>query len=145
MESLLLQPASSPLLRDFGEHCSLILSVDDEPSVLYTRYKILQASAYNVLNAVDGEQALQLFASFPVDLVLLDYVMPGIDGTVVAREMKRVKRNVPVILVSAFVPKEIHALADDIVEKGNGPLPLLEAIRGHLAYPARQQESCIQP
>ena len=66
----------------------VILSVDDEPSILFTRHKLLQAAGYDVLSAADGEQALHFFAMHAVDLVLLDYAMPGIDGGIVAREMK---------------------------------------------------------
>ncbi len=55
----------------------IILSVDDEAGVLYSRQKLLQAAGYDVLSAADGEQALDFFASAPVDLVVLDYSMPG--------------------------------------------------------------------
>jgi CheY-like chemotaxis protein len=44
--------------------------------VLYSRQKLLQAAGYDV-SACDGEQALDFFASVPVDLVVLDYLMPG--------------------------------------------------------------------
>jgi CheY-like chemotaxis protein len=54
----------------------IILSVDDEAGVLYSRQKLLQAAGYDV-SACDGEQALDFFASVPVDLVVLDYLMPG--------------------------------------------------------------------
>jgi CheY-like chemotaxis protein len=64
----------------------LILSVDDEAGVLYSRQKLLQSAGYDVLNACDGEQALGIFASIPVDLVVLDYSMPGINGKQVARK-----------------------------------------------------------
>ena len=123
---------ASRLVPVFAKRCHLILSVDDEPSVLYTRLRILQDAGYDVLNAGCGEQALHLFNAFPVDLVLLDYVMPGINGAVVAQEMRHRKGHVPIILVSAFMPEGILALVDGFVEKGNGPLPLLEIIRRQL-------------
>lgn len=108
----------------------LILSVDDEPGILYTREKILRGEGYEVLSAADGESALQIFAAHPVDLVLLDYVMPGIDGGIVARQMKGIKPLVPVIMVSAnHVPKEALTCADCFVAKGEGPALLLEQIR----------------
>ncbi len=112
----------------------LILSVDDEPGILLTRQQILESRGYKVLSACDGEQALQLFALYPVDLVVLDYLMPGINGGTVAREMKRHKPNVPVVIVTASaVPEEIMICADCFVRKGDGPAQLLERITEFLS------------
>ena len=84
----------------------LILSVDDEPRLLQTREKLLQFAGYEVLSAANGEKALEIFAAHPVDLVLLDFRMPGMDGGIVAQQMKRRKPLVPVVMVSANqVPK----------------------------------------
>ena len=77
-----------------------ILSVDDEPGILLTRQAILEKEGYKVLSAVDGEQALGLFAVQAVHLVLLDYLMPRMDGGAVAQEMKKRKPLVPTIMVS---------------------------------------------
>ena len=79
----------------------LILSVDDEQPILYTREILLENARYDVLSAVRGEEALRIFAANAVDLVLLDYAMPGLDGGVVAQEMKRRSPRVPVVVVSA--------------------------------------------
>src|SRR5277367_1887031 len=96
----------------------LILSVDDEPAILLTRHKILESAGYEVLSAEDGEQALRLFASQPVDLVLLDYVMPGLDGGAVAEQMKRCRHNVPIVLVTASpIPEETVTCVDYRVMK----------------------------
>lgn len=107
----------------------LILSVDDEPAILITRQKILQAAGYDVLNAANGEQALHLLSNQPVDLVLLDYVMPGLDGGTVAQLMKRCKQSVPIVLVSASPVLEENATCVDCrIDKGQGPVLLLETI-----------------
>ena len=107
----------------------LILSVDDEPAILWTRQQILETAGYEVLNAADGEQALRLFSNEPVELVLLDYVMPGADGGSIAQEMKRCKKSVPIVLVSASaVPEDTATCVDCRIEKGQGPLLLLETI-----------------
>ena len=66
----------------------VILSVDDEPGILFTREKLLEAAGFRVLSAADGEAALDLFANNPVHLVLLDFAMPGMDGGAVAKELK---------------------------------------------------------
>jgi CheY-like chemotaxis protein len=107
----------------------LILSVDDEPAILVTRHKILENAGYEVLSAEDGEQALHLFASQPVDLVLLDYVMPGLDGGAVAEQMKRYRKNVPIVLVTASpIPEETVTCVDHRIVKGQGPVLLLKKI-----------------
>ena len=113
----------------------IILSVDDEPAILSTRQSILESAGFRVLSAPDGEAALRLFLSQQVDLVLLDYVMPGLDGGAVAKEMKRQRQNVPVILVSASpVPEDIAACVDYRCDKGEGPLPLLKKVSEFLAH-----------
>jgi two-component system alkaline phosphatase synthesis response regulator PhoP len=107
-----------------------VLSVDDEQAILYTRQLLLEAEGYEVLNAADGEQALILFDSNVVDLVLLDYVMPGLDGGAVAEEMKRRRPDVPIIIVSANpILEEDHTCANCIIRKGFGPKPLLDKMK----------------
>jgi CheY-like chemotaxis protein len=114
----------------------LILSVDNEPAILVTRHKILEHAGYEVLSAEDGEHALCLFASQPVDLVLLDYVMPGLDGGAVAEQMKRCRRNVPIVLITASpIPEETVTCVDYRIVKGQGPLLLLEKIAQLLVLP----------
>ena len=127
----------SPISRNWNEavssnHCKLILSVDDEPGILYTREQILKAANYEVINSVDGETALEIFVAHPfVSLVLLDYAMPGMDGGTVAREMKRHRPSVPICMVTAhdaIVAKMTPTCVDCIVGKGSGPACLLEKI-----------------
>ena len=114
----------------------LILSVDDEPAILLTRHKILERAGYDVLSAEDGEQALHLFSSQRVDLVLLDYVMPGLDGGAVAKQMKRSRGGVPIVLVTASpIPEETVTCVDYRIMKGHGPVLLLKTIAQLLAIP----------
>jgi CheY-like chemotaxis protein len=66
-----------------------------------------------------------LFASNPIDLVLLDYLMPGMDGAMVAREMKRLGPDIPIIMVSASPTAGTAASSvDAVLAKGQGPLVL---------------------
>ncbi len=131
-----LKPPFWPTARSQGRENSrngLILSVDDEPTILYTREIILQREGYDVLSAPNGEEALRMFAAHAVNLVLLDYVMPGMDGGIVAQKMKEHKPSVPVIMVSAnHIPEEALASAECVVPKGDGPLLLLKTIRQFL-------------
>ena len=107
-----------------------ILSVDDEPSILHSRELLLQYEGYHVLSAPDGEQALKLFEENPVDMVLLDYLMPGMDGGAVAREIKRQRPSIPIIIVSASpMAHEIRTCVDCILPKGEGPAVLLNKMK----------------
>jgi DNA-binding response OmpR family regulator len=110
----------------------VILSVDDEPGILCTRKQILKAANYEVINAIDGETALEVFDAIPnIDLILLDFAMPGMDGGTVAREMKRRRPSVPICMVTAheaMVAKMTMVCVDCIIPKGTGPVYLLEKI-----------------
>ena len=126
-ELLQVKPTISSASRDARK---LILSVDDDSGVLFSRYRKLQEAGYDVLSANDGVQALQIFGSSPVDLVLLDYAMPGMYGDIVAQAMKDYKPTVPVILVSGSeVPEEAATKVDFCLRKAEGPEPLLRAIQ----------------
>lgn len=114
----------------------LILSVDDEPTILFTRQQILERSGYRVLSAANGQQALDIFAEHCVDLVLIDYLMPGMNGGIVAQEIKRRKQGLPVIMVSgSHLAQKIVTCVDCFIDKAEGPMLLLEKVK-HLLPPA---------
>ena len=78
----------------------LILCVDDTPSVLEGRQMLLEENGYKVLTAASGKDAVQVFASNPVDLVLFDQHMPQVNGDVAAIHMRACKPDVPIALLS---------------------------------------------
>ncbi len=85
-----------------------VLVVDDEPTNLSLMGQILQEK-YNVKVARDGEKALEIsFSDHPPDLVLLDVVMPGIDGFEVCRQLKEnpSTRQIPVIFLTGMSSHE---------------------------------------
>ena len=108
----------------------IILSVDDEPSILTLRQLTLQLAGYQVLNAADGHAALKTFMAGPVDLVLLDYYMPGLNGAQVAAQMKSLRPAVPILMLSASLRLPAPALehVDYFIDKGQGPEVMLEKI-----------------
>jgi CheY-like chemotaxis protein len=73
---------------------------------------------------------LQLFATQPVDLVLLDYAMPLIDGGEVAATMKHIKPGVPILMLSGLpqVPEQDLAHIDPFIQKGQEPAVVLQKI-----------------
>lgn len=113
----------------------IVLCVDDETLGLAVRKQVLEARDYRVFAAENGPDALEIFSAEPVDLVILDYKMPGMNGDVVAEKMKRLKPSVPILMLSAYVdlPRETLALVDMYLTKGEGPLIMLKAVAELLA------------
>ena len=75
-----------------------ILVVDDEPAVLKVLVTRLQLSGYSVVSAQDGEQALDVFHKESPDLVVLDVMLPKLDGFAVCRRL-RAESIVPIITI----------------------------------------------
>jgi len=79
-----------------------ILVVDDESSIRDLLTKTLSLSDYDVDTAPDGGAALERLRLYPYDLLIVDLKMPGIDGLTVIREAKRLKADIPVIVITGF-------------------------------------------
>src|SRR5213593_5233913 len=79
---------------------STILLVDDEDSVQKLLTYPLERDGYRVVQARDGEEALRRFAEEPVDLVVLDVMLPKLDGVEVCKRL-RSESSVPVIMLTA--------------------------------------------
>ena len=106
-----------------------VLCIDDHENALAGWSLYLQGAGYRVLGATKPDEGLQLFGTNPVDAVLLDYSMPGMDGTEVAHAMKRIKPDVPVILFSGRVlPKQAVELVDAVIFKGEPPQNVLKRL-----------------
>jgi CheY-like chemotaxis protein len=80
-------------------HKKAILVVDDERSLVDLCQIILQQAGYFVRGAISGRQALQLVAEEPPDLVLLDVMMPGMDGIEVCRRIRQSQGTPPCIVM----------------------------------------------
>jgi CheY-like chemotaxis protein len=111
-----------------------VLFVDDEPSILSMRRLVFEALGYSVLTATCGEDALEVFAIYPVDAVVLDYLMPGMDGEETARSMRKVRSDIPIILSSGCltVPARLLEVVNTAVEKAARPEALIEALAQQL-------------
>ena len=98
-----------------------VLLVEDDPRVRRVLRLALEDEGYHVSEAGDGEQGLARLSDTEPDVVLLDLVLPGIDGFTVCREVRR-RSSVPVIVVSARTDSHdvvagLEAGADDYVTK----------------------------
>jgi two-component system response regulator MprA len=78
-----------------------ILVVDDEPAVRRALERALRLDKYEVELAIDGEEALDRLAEQPADAVILDVMMPGVDGLEVCRRMRAAGDKTPVLMLTA--------------------------------------------
>jgi len=117
----------------------MILCVDDDATVLTTRQLVLQAAGFGVVTATDGSAGLTLFEDERVHAVVLDYLMPGMNGGEVAAEMKKRRPGVPILMLSAhmFPPDSALRNVDAFVTKGEGPEAMLTALGRLLHGPAK--------
>ncbi len=112
----------------------LVLCVDDEKIGLQVRKLLLEKSGYSVLTAPDGPTGIEVFAAHPVQAVVLDFAMPGMDGGQVAAKMRALKPNIPILLLSAYLglPPEITRIVNIYMTKGEGAPALLDKLRALL-------------
>jgi len=81
-----------------------ILLVDDDASTVESVQKLLRRMGYNVTGVTSSREALSIFKSRPdsVDLVITDQIMPGLTGIALSKEMSRIQKDVPLILMTGF-------------------------------------------
>jgi len=128
-----------------------ILIVEDDPNVRKLVRVNLTKRGYTVSEAEDSHQALALFQSVPVDLVLLDLVLPGLSGVDICAWI-RARSEVPIIILSARLEEDLKvdaldAGADDYVTKPFGSEELLARVRAFLRrsyVTAKSDENKIQ-
>jgi excisionase family DNA binding protein len=102
-----------------------VLVVDDEASIRDLLAKTLALAEYDVDLAPDGRTALERLRIIPYDLLITDLKMPGIDGLTVIREARRLKADLPVIIITGY---STEASAIDALNLG---------VSGYLTKPFR--------
>lgn len=83
-----------------------ILCIDDEPAVLEPIAIMLRRRGFEPLTAPNGKAALELFRNYVVDAVVLDYVMPDLNGGAVAEAIRKLDSDVPIILHTGYADIE---------------------------------------
>jgi DNA-binding response OmpR family regulator len=113
-----------------------ILVVDDEPQIVRLVRAYLEETGFRVVIASDGEQALYVARQEMPDLVVLDILMPHVDGLEFTRRIRR-ERNVPIVMLTARAEETDRIVglelgADDYVTKPFSPRELVARIRAVL-------------
>ena len=109
----------------------VILCVDDNEQDLSVLSFMLSTNGYRVLPAISGQEAIDIFATSQIDLVLTDFAMPHMNGAQLVKRLKQMGGHVPMILLGdpQAVSAEIHAADAMLAKKNCSPLELLERIK----------------
>ena len=113
-----------------------ILVVDDNKEIVYSIGELLKYEGYQVMSAYDGMQALDVLEQNKIDLILLDVMMPRLNGLSTLMKLRE-KHRIPVIILSAKTEEsdKVSGLimgADDYVEKPYNPAELMARVKAHL-------------
>jgi DNA-binding response OmpR family regulator len=141
-------------MEAFDSRDMTVLIVDDEPRIRDFVRMNLELERYSVLEASNGPEALEQLRENLPDLIVIDIMMPEMDGFETLHHIREVS-NVPVIMLTARQSEQdkIHGLdlgADDYIAKPFSPRELLSRIRALLrrsfmAVPARKTEIVVDP
>jgi len=110
-----------------------ILVVDDEPSARMAARDALQSLGYVVLDTDDPQQALQILRQQPVDLLLVDVVMPLMRGTELADRVQAISASTKILLMSGYPTSDIVPSGRPFIAKPFSVDSLAEKIRDVLA------------
>lgn len=121
------------------ENAKTILAIDDNPDILYTLEQIFKFQGWTPLLASGYEAAEEIIRKEKIDLILVDYHMPGLDGISTVREIRKKLPKTPIIVLTieeeeAIVKRFMEAGADDYSLKPIRALDLIARIKVHLQY-----------
>jgi len=109
---------------------AVVLCIDDDPAILECEKRFLETYGYRVLTAPSGKKGLELASIYSIDVVVVDYCMPGMKGPEVATEIKRLIPHAPIIMLSGAIdiPEKALKAVDAFVAKGRLGSQLLSVI-----------------
>jgi len=114
-----------------------LMVVDDDPHIRELIRVFLEKEGFEIQEAADGEEALSLFASTPADLVILDIMMPKMDGWELCRELRRYYDDIPLLMLTAKAEtaqkiKGFELGTDDYLVKPFEPAELVVRVKALL-------------
>ncbi|MGA9812184.1 MAG: response regulator [Terriglobales bacterium] len=109
---------------------STLLCIHRDPGQLSP----LRGNGYELITATNGSDGLRVLMLNPVDAVVIEYYLGLLDGAVVADEIKRVKPQLPIVMVADYLELPVDSLksVDALVSRSDGPCYLLETIQSIL-------------
>ena len=129
------EPTPSGAAKVRTTHRVLLCIDDDETQVLMQR-ALLHSKGYDVVVATGGRDGLAAFGNHHVDLVVVDYRMPDLDGGTVARKLKEKNPNIPIVMftgVDNISPDALKAV-NSLVKKGESPTALSDEVQRLLSF-----------
>jgi len=108
-----------------------VLVVDDDPDIRELLFTALEDEGFEVVPAENGQEALAIMKTFRPDVIVLDLMMPVMDGWQFATELRARDEDIPIVLLSAARDLRMHAKnlsAAEIIEKPFALTPLLPKI-----------------
>lgn len=126
------------------ENTKTILAIDDNRDILYTLEQIFKFQGWRPLLANGFEEAEKYIKNEKIDLILVDYHMPGTDGISAVREIRKKLPKIPIIVLTieeeaSIVSKFMNAGADDYSLKPIKAVDLISRIKVHLQYHEKSQ------
>jgi CheY-like chemotaxis protein len=106
----------------------LILCLEDNPKYLALRKKFLERNGYEVINVTTAGEAVEALHRFPICATIADHLLQGVTGAQLARDMKKIKPQVPIILFSGAVPENLDGV-DVYLNKAEPAGKFLEIVR----------------
>ncbi len=112
-----------------------LLCIDDDIRCVAIRKLMLQGVGFKVFTSTSPRHGLEIFAAEPIQAVILDYQMVEMDGGQLAAAMRRLKPQVPILMLSALpsVPEEAAELVDAFISKASPTQHLISEIEQLLA------------
>src|SRR5437667_5496192 len=126
-----------------------ILVVDDDPRITDLLRRILAYEGYSVASAASGSEALNRSLERPPDLVVLDIMLPGLDGLEVAQRLRSAGDNVPILVLTArdAVADRVKGLemgADDYLVKPFAPEELIARVKALLRRSQEERQELLR-
>jgi CheY-like chemotaxis protein len=114
-----------------------ILCVDDSPSTLSTWLEMLDGFGYRTIATTAPQLALPILSCIPVDLAILDFFMPGLDGGTLALNIRE-RSAIPIVLASnnvSEIPDSARAAVNAVIPKQDGLGKLIRVVQALLLKP----------
>jgi CheY-like chemotaxis protein len=115
---------------NFSPFSPVVLCVDDDVAGLSLRKRILEQSGFQVITASDARVALTILEQMTVDVAVIDFEMPGMDGASLAAIIHE-RLCIPIVVLSGFcgeLPHSLKTLCRRVIHKGEPPITLIETL-----------------